>query len=130
MTTTPPPQRKGSYDEELLVNLLAQGHLSFRKIAAEVGLSLSMVSDIAHGRKRKDLHDRISGAVEDDHRRAKRLRSSSAWAIMKAHIKQGLEGEGEPARLSREFVLRLAYNDPDPSGRYLGRPDRAGRQIT
>ena len=130
MTTTPRPERKRDYDEDLLVELLAHGRLSFRKIADMVGISYGMVSAIAHGRKRRDLHDRVSLAVADDQRRAKRLRSSSSWAIMKAHIKEGLEGTGESARLSREFILRLAYNDPDPAGRFIGRVDRRGHHIT
>ena len=131
MTTAAPQRRECRYDEDLLVTLIARGNLSYRKIAAEVGLSRSMVQAIAHGRKRQDLHERIFQAVEDDHRRAGRLGSGSLCSIVAAHIRQGLEGTGEPARLAREAIMRIAFNTSDPAGRYLGRhTDRTGRSIT
>ncbi len=58
-TTAPKPTRSGRYDEDLLVRLIAEGQVSYRKIAEQVGISAMTVSNVARGRRRRDLYDRI-----------------------------------------------------------------------
>ena len=81
-TTAPKPTRSGRYDEDLLVRLIAEGQLSYRKIAEQVGVSAMTVSNVARGRRRRDLYDRICCTVEDAHRRAHRLASSYLWPLV------------------------------------------------
>ena len=125
-TKTGPPKRRGRYDEDMLVQLLAEGQISYRKIAEKVGVSPSTVSAIARGVKRRDLTDRVDSLVADGIRRMKRLVSSCSRAVMARQIKLALEGDGEPARKAREFILRLAYKDPDPAGAFIGQARGAG----
>ena len=121
-TTAPKPTRSGRYDEDLLVRLIAEGQLSYRKIAEQVGVSAMTVSNVARGRRRKDLYDRICCTVEDAQRRAHRLASSYLWPLVAAHVKEAIEGTGETARKCREFLIRTFINRPDPAGRYIGHP--------
>jgi len=119
-------KRKRQYDDDLLVRLLAEGQLNYTKIAEQIGVSLMTVSTIARGVTRRDLYDRICTLTEDCNRRARRLANNCLWSLVARHIKEGLEGTGEPARRSREFVMKMMLNSPDPAGRYVGRA--AGRE--
>ena len=121
-STAPKPTRSGRYDEDLLVRLIAEGQLSYRKIAEQVGVSAMTVSNVARGRRRRDLYDRICCTVEDAQRRAHRLASSYLWPLVAAHVKEAIEGTGETARKCREFLIRTFINRPDPAGRYIGHP--------
>ena len=67
MTIPPAPRRKKTYDEDLLVQLVAEGRMSYRKIAEQLGISPNTVSTIARGVFRPDLYARIRAAVEDAH---------------------------------------------------------------
>jgi len=50
------------YDDELLVRLIAEGKLSFRQIAERVGISKSVVCNIARGLVRRELQPKIRAA--------------------------------------------------------------------
>ena len=127
MPDEPTPERKKRYDEDLLVQLVAEGQTSYRKIAEQLDVSPNTVSTIARGVFRRDLYERICATVEDAYRRARRLASSYLCPVVAAHIKHGLEGSGESARKCREFVMKMALGTSDPAGRYVGQPGgRAG----
>ena len=123
MIATDEPKRNRSYDEDLLVRLVAAGRLSCRQIAAEVGVSAQTVSAVARGVKRADLHERICRTVEAAARRARRRAADSLWELVDKHVTEALAGTGETARKCREFLIRTFLNTPDPAGRFLGRPD-------
>ena len=122
MVTTPQPKRKATYDEDLLVRLIAESRLTCRQIAEQVHISHQMVSDISRGTKRRDLYERICQQVEAAHRRAQRRAADSLWDLVDKHVKEALEGTGETARKCREFLIRTFLSTPDPAGRYVGLP--------
>ena len=126
MTIPSAPRRKKTYDEDLLVQLVAEGRMSYRKIAEQLGISPNTVSTAARGVYRPDLYRRICAAVEDACRQSRRLAVSYLRPTVAAHIKNGLEGTGESARKSREFVIKMALGTSDPAGRYIGQPGGRG----
>ena len=123
----PAPKRQAAYDEDLLVQLLAEGQLSFRKIADRAGTSAMTVSAVARGHWRPDLHERICRAVEDAHRRARRRAAAGLDAVVKKQFALALESDGETARKACEFIIRTYAHAPDPAGRYVGLPAAGGR---
>jgi len=126
---TPAPKRRADYDDDLLVALLAEGRISYRRIAEQVGISHTQVSRIARGLSRRDLYDRMCTLVEDANRRTRRLAAGYLTAIVARHVKLAIEGTGEPARRSREFLIRIFLNMPDPAGRYVGRPGSGAASV-
>jgi len=115
-----PIQDTPPYDEDLLVQLLVEGTLSYRKIADRVGASRTTVSNISRGRSRPDLYERICQLVEDTHRRTRRRAAASIEAVYEKYLAIALESEGETARKACEFILKTFANTPDPAGRYIG----------
>ena len=131
MTTTTPLEagRQKHYDEDLLVRLIAEGKLSYRKIAPKVGLSVNTVSCIARGRKRRDLFQRIcrtaalSGALSGvasakpdasaktgrAHRRTHRLATNYLWSLVAPYVREALEGTGQAAQECREFLVSTFF---------------------
>ena len=61
------------YDDDLLVELIARGEMSYAEIAERVGLGRSTVRRVAEGKNRPDLRDKIYTAMRtclaDRHRR-------------------------------------------------------------
>ena len=53
----------GDYDDDLMVDLIARGELSYKEISRRVGVSLSAVARVASGRTRPDLQERINTAM-------------------------------------------------------------------
>jgi len=51
------------YDDDLMVELIARGELSYKEISRRLGVSLSAVARIASGETRPDLQDRINTAM-------------------------------------------------------------------
>ena len=123
-TTTPTEPKhasaaKGPYDDDLLVRLLVEGHLSYRKIADLAGTTAMTVSHVARGVTRRDLHERICQAVEDAQRRTRRRAAASLEAVYEKYLALALESEGETARKACEFILKTFAHAPDPAGRYI-----------
>ena len=56
-------RKRKDYDDGLLVSLIAQGGLTYAEIARRVGISDTMVNEVARGRVRLDLQPRIDAAV-------------------------------------------------------------------
>jgi len=79
----PPAARNApDYDDDLMVELIARGELSYGQIARRLGVSRTAVAHIAAGHTRKDLQERIN-------------------VSMRKHL---AARRGHPARTVREFV--------------------------
>jgi len=119
---SPAPQshRRKEYDDDHLVELIAAGNITHKTIAAEIGISKSMVSRIARGEARPDLQPRIGALVRSRREEFERL----AVAVLKpALVKQArvaLEGDGETGRKARQHIIDTFRYPPDPA-RLAGR---------
>ncbi|MDP6046892.1 MAG: winged helix-turn-helix domain-containing protein, partial [Phycisphaerae bacterium] len=94
------------YDEDLLVELIADGELSHGEIAEQVGASRRTVWSIANGRSRPDLQQEIADTVEGYRQATIRLAAKHMQPLLLKQIKVALEGQGETARKAREFLLK------------------------
>ncbi|GAG08133.1 unnamed protein product, partial [marine sediment metagenome] len=56
----PGPRKAPDYDDDLMVELIALGELSYGQIARRLGVSTTAVARIAAGHTRKDLQERIN----------------------------------------------------------------------
>jgi len=54
------PQKHPDYDDQLMVELIARGELSYKEIARRLGVSRAAVAHVATGHTRKDLQERIN----------------------------------------------------------------------
>ncbi|MCY2932267.1 MAG: hypothetical protein NTV86_22790 [Planctomycetota bacterium] len=96
-----------AYDDDELVELIAEGQLTYRAIGQRVGISEGLVKKIAQGRRRKDLARRLWDTEEGLLTEARRIGSRYARSLIMEQVRLGLTGEGEPARRAREFVLKF-----------------------
>ena len=108
----PTGYRNKEYDDELLVELLAKGNLSYSRIAERVGLSAPMVGKIAAGRARLDLRPRIAAIAAGIRQESHRLGARWLRGLLIRHIRDGLEGTGEFARKCRKDLIDKLF-DPD-----------------
>lgn len=105
-------QRTGLRDDEALVEAIVRGARSYAQIAREQGVTRACISQIARGRRRRDLHDRIVEAQEAALMQARRLAVACAVQAMAVHIREGIEGTGETARRCREYLLNRVLGAP------------------
>jgi DNA-binding XRE family transcriptional regulator len=94
-----------SYDENLLVELITDAELSHGQIAEKVGISRRTVWSIANGHSRPDLQQKIADTVEGYRQAVVRLAAKHMTAVLARHIKEAIEGQGETARKTRDFLL-------------------------
>ena len=94
------------YDEDVLVELIADGELTHGEIAERIGVSRRTVCLIANGHSLPDLQQQIADTTEGYRQGTIRLASKHMQALMLKQIKVALEGEGETARKAREFLLK------------------------
>jgi hypothetical protein len=95
-----------NYDEDLLVELIAEGELSHTEIAERVDVSRRTVWSIANGRSRPDLQQQIADTTEGYRQAAIRTAAKYMQPLLMKQIKIALEGEGETSRKAREFLLK------------------------
>jgi len=100
------------YDDDEVVEEIARGVKSYTEIAAEQGCTRQCISQIARGRRRKELHRRIMELQEGYLLQVRRLAVACAVQAMAVHIREGLEGEGETARRCREYVMNHVLGKP------------------
>ncbi len=118
--------RQKEYDDDRLVELLGDGTISHAKIAAEIGISKSMVSRIARGEARPDLQPRIQAIVRARREEFERLGAMVLKPVLVKQARVGVEGEGETARKARQHIIDTFRYPPDPA-RLAGRtPGPAG----
>ena len=108
--------KQKEYDDDLLVHLIARGDMSHRLIGERVGISRSMVSYVASGRLRPELHRRIRETIEEFRNRARRLGAMSLVNLVARHVKEGLDEEADPdhARKCREYAMNKFLDTPPP----------------
>jgi len=94
------------YDENLLVELLADGELAHTEIAERVGVSRQTVWLIANGRSRPDLQQKIADTVEGYRQAVIRTAAKYMQPLLMKQVRVALEGEGETSRKAREFLLK------------------------
>ncbi|MCY2928803.1 MAG: hypothetical protein NTV86_04790 [Planctomycetota bacterium] len=100
-------KKRLSYDDDELVELIAEGQLTYGAIGERLGISGELVRKIAQGRRRKDLARRLWEAEEGILSEARRIGTRYARNLIMEQVRLGLTGEGEPARRAREFVLKF-----------------------
>ncbi|MCY2931567.1 MAG: hypothetical protein NTV86_19165 [Planctomycetota bacterium] len=100
-------KKRLQYDDEALVEMIAEGQLTYRVIGEQLGISESLVKKIARGRKRKDLARRLWDAENGILTEARRIGARYARNLVMEQVRLGLTGEGEPARRAREFLLKF-----------------------
>ncbi|MCE5325192.1 MAG: hypothetical protein LLG01_02135 [Planctomycetaceae bacterium] len=100
------------YDENQLVEMLADG-APYDKVAAAVGITVSMVGKIARGDSRRKLWQRIEDIRQARQQAVHEIAVARAADLMRAHVNEGLTGSGETARKCREFVLELLLPKDD-----------------
>lgn len=99
---------KYAYDDEEMVELIAEGQMTYAQIAAKLGVSESLVKKVARGARRRELLRRIWDVEDGMLSESRRMGSKYARNLMMEQVRLGLSGEGEPARRAREFVLKFA----------------------
>lgn len=102
-----------TYDDDLLVELIACGGFTAREIGKCVGLGRKMINHIVGGRRRKDLQERIFEAVMNNRRQAHRFGVRWLKPLLSKHIRNGIEGDDETARKCREFALNRFLGEQD-----------------
>ena len=99
------PVFQAACEEELLVGLVAEGVLSYDEIAERLGVSAKLVSSIATGRPRADLHERICHLVEAAQCRARRLGAAFLDQLVARHAREARQAP-PPARKCRLFLKK------------------------
>jgi transcriptional regulator with XRE-family HTH domain len=122
----PLSHRHKEYDDDRLVELIAAGSITHPKIAAEIGISKSMVSRIARGEARPDLQPRIQALVGGRRDEFERLAATVLTPSLVKQAKVGLEGEDETARKAREYIMDTFRYPPDPAKQAGRTPGPAG----
>ncbi len=101
----PTSGRSKQYDDNLLIELLGAGELTFRQIARRIGLTKEMVWGIATGRKRPDLQPRIREAQKYYRKQAQRIGSKWSAQLMMKQIEVGLKNNGWVGLRARQHLL-------------------------
>ncbi len=112
---------KKPFDEDLLVRLMAEDRWTQRQIAARAGLSQAMVSQIARGRTRRDLLERVRRRRNQWQKQARTLAEDHVRSLLIKHLQVAIEETGETARKCREYLLNQLLFPKD------ARPGRSGR---
>jgi DNA-binding XRE family transcriptional regulator len=99
-----------NYNEDLLVELIADSELTHGEIAQRVGVSRRTVWLIANGRSRPDLQQQIADTVEGYRQAAIRLAAKHMRVVLEKQIQVALADNGETSRKAREFLLKNFMN--------------------
>ena len=103
-------KKRATYDDDALVEMIAEGQLTYKTIGERVGISEGQVKKIALGQRRKDLARRLWDAEDGILNEARRIGSRYARNLIMEQVRLGLTGEGEPARRAREFLLKFTMS--------------------
>jgi len=105
-------KKRLEYNDDLLIELIVRSGLSYKKIARRIGISQTTVHHIASGLRRPDLQQRLRDAFEEFRAEIRRLGDGYLKRLLKMHIQHGLNGDGESARKSREYVMDKFLDPP------------------
>ncbi|MCY2930603.1 MAG: hypothetical protein NTV86_14110 [Planctomycetota bacterium] len=118
-------KKRLQYDDEALVEMISEGQMTYKAIGQELGISEILVKQIAQGRRRKELGQRLWDAENGIVAEARRIALQYARHMVMEQIRLGLRGEGEPARRAREFVLKFAVSSRPQRKDLPGQKDRS-----
>ncbi|MFW5840277.1 MAG: helix-turn-helix domain-containing protein [Planctomycetota bacterium] len=93
------------FDEDRLVELLAEGQLSQVRIAEQVGICQGTVSRIASGQIRPDLARRVEQLRARRLDQAVHLAEQHARSLLVKQLQVAIQEQGETARKAREYLL-------------------------
>ena len=99
------------YDDDRLIALLGEGLHTYKEIADQVGISETMVGNIARGEIRPHLLDRISKVHRGHLRKTRGRGAARLYTVLDKHMDSG-QGDDESARKCREFVLNKYLDMP------------------
>ena len=94
------------YNEDLLVELIADGRLTQGQIAEKVGISRRTVWRIEHGLSRPELQRKIAAVMEGYRQAAIRAAARHMTNLIEKQVQVAMSGDGETARKCREFLLK------------------------
>lgn len=100
-------KKRLNYDDDALVDMISDGQMTYKAIGQKLGISEVLVKQIAQGRRRKELGQRLWDAENGILAETRRIATHYARNMLMEQIRLGLRGEGEPARRAREFVLKF-----------------------
>ncbi|MCY2926781.1 MAG: hypothetical protein NT031_15355 [Planctomycetota bacterium] len=100
-------KKRLNYDDDALVEMISDGQMTYKAIGQKLGISEVLVKQIAQGRRRKELGQRLWDAENGILAETRRIATHYARHMLMEQIRLGLRGEGEPARRAREFVLKF-----------------------
>jgi len=102
------------YDDNLLVELIARGDMTYEQIGREVGLSASCVGRVARGESRPELQPRIDAVTKAYAESARRLGRRLAHEAMTT-LANLMNDPKQPAQVRRACALDIlnhALGDP------------------
>jgi len=103
--------KRGTYNDDLLVELLAEASLSYKAVADRLGITATMVGKLARGESRPHLVERVARAFRTNVRKAKNRGAHRLLDLLNVHADHGT-GDDESARKCREFLLRFFLELP------------------
>ncbi len=105
-------QRQKRYDDGDLVLALAAGDRSYAQIARDLGISRTLVQEIAHGRKRPMLQERIHAASDAFRQQGCRLASRMVAPAIGRLVHMISPDSDAPADVQRKAagdILKFAF---------------------
>ena len=93
-------------NEDLLVELIADGRLTQGQIAEKVGISRRTVWRVEHGLSRPELQRKIAAVMEGYRQAAIRAAARHMTNLIEKQVQVAMSGDGETARKCREFLLK------------------------
>lgn len=105
------------YDDEELIDLLADGRATYQQIAERLGIEARTVAAIARGSQRPELQEEVERASVELLRQAHRLARAYSRGLVSTMIQEAIapktDEEKPVARKAREFLLdRLLPKGP------------------
>ena len=122
-------RKRLNYDDEALVEMISDGQMTYKAIGQKLGISEILVKQIAQGRRRKELGQRLWDAENGILAEARRIATQYARNMVMEQIRLGLRGEGEPARRAREFILKFAVSSRPRRDDVPGQRDRRPEEM-
>jgi transposase-like protein len=105
--------RGRTYNDDEMVQLIAEGGLSQAAIAERLGVHLNTVWTITHGLSRPDLQGRINNVIRSLRKEARRQGARRLKAAVDKHFDVGLASDKGVARRCREFLINLFIDDDE-----------------
>ena len=99
------------YNDERMVQLIAECELDDGRIARRLGVNASTVWRIRHGQSRPDLQARIDELINSYPRKIRRHAARHLKAVVDKHIEVALADNGETSQKCRDFLINFFFVD-------------------